>query len=124
MRFTVTGLPKDFTETDLEELFLPFGRITFAKIYIDPLSLKSRGRGLVEMPVAEQAETAMQQLQAKQIGEHTIKLKVEPYKQPVQHQENRRPFQQRQPSFNTNREDDGLRRRRTRMPLNRSSFGQ
>jgi len=50
MRLFVAGLPNDFDDTDLKEMFELYGEVKFAKIVVDKFTNKSKGFGFVEMP--------------------------------------------------------------------------
>ena len=47
------------TDADLQQLFTPHGRILAARIATDCASGRSRGFGVVEMPDAGEAQTAI-----------------------------------------------------------------
>jgi len=76
MKLTISGLPADFDRYDLKDLFSAFGWVQFATVYIDPITLKSRRHGLVEMRDERQAMSAMNKLQGTEVRGHTITIKV------------------------------------------------
>ncbi len=135
MRFTVSALPQHYTDLELEALFLPFGRVSYVKVYYDPLTLKSRRRGIVEMPMTTEAEQAIKELQGKVLAENPLKFKIEPDNNRQQQQRpfrggggnfgqrnDRRSFgQSQQSSYGRpqERDEDDGRRKRTRVPINR-----
>ena len=134
MRFTVSALPQHYTDLELEALFLPFGRVSYVKVYYDPLTLKSRRRGIVEMPTTTEAEQAIKELQGKVLAENPLKFKIEPDNNRQQQQrpqrgggnygqrDDRRSFgQSQQSSYGRpqERDEDDGRRKRTRVPINR-----
>jgi cold-inducible RNA-binding protein len=50
MKLFVAGLPNDFDETDLKEMFELYGEITSAKLIVDKFTHKSKGFGFIDMP--------------------------------------------------------------------------
>ena len=76
MKFSVSGLPKDLFEADVEALFAPYGRVSFVAVYFDSISMKNRGKAMVEMRNQEEAERALEALNGKMIGQNTLKIKV------------------------------------------------
>lgn len=75
MRMTISSLPADFDKYDLQRLFSPYGWVAYSKIYIDPITMKSRRKGLVEIENDDQAKQAMAALQGKVLGENPINIK-------------------------------------------------
>ena len=71
----VSSLPADFDKYDLQRLFSPFGWVAYSKIYIDPITMKSRRKGLVEITDEAQAKQAMAALQGKVVGANPINIK-------------------------------------------------
>lgn len=49
MKLFVAGLPNDFDDTDLKEMFELYGEVTSARIIIDRATGKSKGFGFVDM---------------------------------------------------------------------------
>lgn len=49
MKLFVAGLPNDFDDTDLKEMFELYGDVTSARIIIDRATGKSKGFGFVDM---------------------------------------------------------------------------
>lgn len=50
MKLFVAGLPNDFDNTDLREMFELYGEISSAKLVTDRVTEKSKGFGFIEMP--------------------------------------------------------------------------
>ena len=75
MRMLVTALPAEFDKYDLQRLFNPFGWVSYCKIYMDPITGKSKRRGLVEITDDVLAQKAMDTLQGKVIGANPISIK-------------------------------------------------
>ena len=57
MKLFVAGLPSDFDDTDLKEMFELYGEVTSARLIVDRATGKSKGFGFIEMPDAEAKET-------------------------------------------------------------------
>src|SRR5450755_509915 len=62
MKLFVAGLPYDFDDTDLKEMFELYGEVVSAKVAIDRETRKSRGFGFLEMSVALEAKEAIEAL--------------------------------------------------------------
>jgi RNA recognition motif-containing protein len=62
MKLFVAGLPYDFDDTDLKEMFELYGQVSSAKVAIDRETRKSRGFGFLEMTVALEAKEAIDAL--------------------------------------------------------------
>ena len=75
MRMMVSSLPAEFDKYDLQRLFNPYGWVAFSKIYMDPITGKSRRKGLVEITDDVQAQKAMDALQGKVLGANAITIK-------------------------------------------------
>lgn len=50
MKLFVAGLPNDFDDTDLKEMFELYGEVASARLVVDKVSRKSKGFGFVDMP--------------------------------------------------------------------------
>ncbi len=70
-----SNLTEDATESDLRELFSPFGRITRVFVAKDHVTRKSRGFGFVTFNTKKDAEVALEQLNG--YGYGYLILKVE-----------------------------------------------
>jgi len=62
MNIFVGNLNFQTTETQLQDLFAPFGEVSSVKIVTDKFSGRSRGFAFVEMPDQTQAENAINEL--------------------------------------------------------------
>jgi|SRR4051812_15905334 len=62
MRLFVAGLPNDFDDTDLKEMFELYGEVKFAKIVVDKFTNKRKGFGFVEMPNKAEAQETIEAL--------------------------------------------------------------
>jgi cold-inducible RNA-binding protein len=64
----VGNLPFSTTESDLQELFGPYGQIGKVSVISDRETGRSRGFGFVEMPDDAQARAAIEALNGKEFG--------------------------------------------------------
>lgn len=62
MKLFVAGLPYDFDDIDLREMFELYGEVTSAKVAIDRQTRKSRGFGFLDMARDAEAMEAIQTL--------------------------------------------------------------
>lgn len=69
----VGNLPFKMTEPELEALFTPFGSVDRVNIIHDRETGRSRGFGFVEMD-AESAQTAIAELDGKELGGRTLRI--------------------------------------------------
>ncbi|NOQ86501.1 MAG: RNA-binding protein [Deltaproteobacteria bacterium] len=74
MNIYVGNLALNVTEEDLQQAFGAFGEVSSAKIIKDKYSGESRGFGFVEMPAGAEAQTAIQDMNEKELK--GLKLKV------------------------------------------------
>ncbi len=72
MNIYVGNLPREVTESELQEAFQAFGEVASAKIITDKLSGQSRGFGFVEMPTDDEAEKAITGLDGKDMKGRTL----------------------------------------------------
>lgn len=56
MKLFVAGLPNDFDEVDLREMFELYGHVASVKLVLDRATGKSKGFGFVEMPDNNEAK--------------------------------------------------------------------
>jgi cold-inducible RNA-binding protein len=68
MKLFVAGLPYDFDDTDLKEMFELYGEVYSAKVAMDRETRKSRGFGFLEMPNDAEAREAIQTLDGADLG--------------------------------------------------------
>ena len=62
MKLFVAGLPSDFDDVDLKEMFELYGTVNFAKVVMDRETGKSKGFGFVDMPDDTEARGAIETL--------------------------------------------------------------
>ena len=86
----VGNLPYQTSETELQDLFTPFGTVKSAKVIVDRDTGKSKGFGFVEMGSENEAKEAIENLDGKENNGRSIRVNV------AQERE-------RRPRFNNNR---------------------
>lgn len=72
MNIYVGNLSRNVKEEELKELFEGFGAVEKATIIMDKFTGTSRGFAFVEMPNKEEAETAIAELNGKDVEGRTI----------------------------------------------------
>jgi len=70
----VGNLPYSLSESDLAELFAPFGEVLSAKIITDRYSGQSKGFGFVEMSSRSEGEESIAALNGKELNRRQIKV--------------------------------------------------
>lgn len=85
MKLYVGGLAYSVTEEQLQTLFAEIGKVTSAVVIKDRDSGQSKGFGFVEMEEDKDAQTAINDLNGKEIDGRTITVNE------ARPQENRRP---------------------------------
>ena len=68
MNIYVWNLSAKTTDQELREAFESFGEVDTAKIIKDNITGRSRGFGFVEMPNQDQAQTAITEMNGKELG--------------------------------------------------------
>lgn len=76
MKILVRNLPRDLSESELFDLFKPFGEIDACDLVMDDATGRSKGFGFVEMPVKAEAKEAIKKLNAKVIRGIAIRVKI------------------------------------------------
>ena len=74
MNIYAGNLALNVTEEDLQQTFGAFGEVTSAKIIKDKYSGESRGFGFVEMPAGAEAQSAIQDLNGKELKGLMLKV--------------------------------------------------
>jgi len=72
MKLYVGNLSYEMSESQLSDLFTPFGAIESVKIITDKYTGNSKGFGFVEMSSREEGEKAISELNGKQINNRAI----------------------------------------------------
>jgi RNA recognition motif-containing protein len=74
MNIYVGNLSYQMSETELRDAFAAFGEVSSVKILMDRETGRSRGFGFVEMPNQGEAETAITQLNGKDVGGRALRI--------------------------------------------------
>ena len=74
MNIYVGNLSYQMSETELRDAFAAFGEVSSVKILMDRETGRSRGFGFVEMPNQSEAETAIAQLNGKDVGGRALRI--------------------------------------------------
>lgn len=75
MKLFVAGLPNDFDDTDIKEMFELYGEIASAKLVVDRATGKSKGFGFVDMPNKTEAMETIEALDGASIKGKKIVVK-------------------------------------------------
>jgi cold-inducible RNA-binding protein len=74
MNIYVGNLSYSMSESELRDAFGAFGEVSSVKILMDRETGRSRGFGFVEMPNQSEAETAITQLNGKELGGRALRI--------------------------------------------------
>ena len=74
MNIYVGNLSFDVSEENLRQAFEAFGQVSSATMVKDKYSGRSKGFGFVEMPSAEEARAAIDQLNGKELKGRTLNV--------------------------------------------------
>jgi RNA recognition motif-containing protein len=74
MNIYVGNLSYGMSEDELRDAFGAFGEVSSVKILMDRETGRSRGFGFVEMPNQSEAETAITQLNGKDLGGRALRI--------------------------------------------------
>jgi RNA recognition motif-containing protein len=74
MNIYVGNLSYGMSEDELRDAFGAFGQVSSVKILMDRETGRSRGFGFVEMPNSSEAETAIAQLNGKDLGGRALRI--------------------------------------------------
>lgn len=74
MNIYVGNLSYGMSEDELRDAFGAFGSVSSVKILMDRETGRSRGFGFVEMPNQSEAETAIAQLNGKDLGGRALRI--------------------------------------------------
>jgi len=72
MNIYVGNLDRGVTEDDIKQAFAAFGQVSTATIIKDKFSGESRGFAFVEMPAKAEGETAIAEMNGKELKGRTI----------------------------------------------------
>jgi RNA recognition motif-containing protein len=76
MNIYIGNLTPDTTEDEVREAFAPFGDVASVKIIRDGATGESRGFGFVEMPNEEQAKTAINEMNEKELKGNQLHVEL------------------------------------------------
>jgi RNA recognition motif-containing protein len=74
MNIYVGNLSYGMSEDELRDAFSAFGEVSSVKILMDRETGRSRGFGFVEMPNSSEAETAIAQLNGKEVSGRALRI--------------------------------------------------
>ena len=74
MNIYVGNLSRETTEDELRQAFEAFGQVISVKILRDRVTGESNGFGFVEMPVSDEGQTAISELNGKDLKGNPIKV--------------------------------------------------
>jgi RNA recognition motif-containing protein len=74
MNIYVGNLSYGMSEDELRQAFAAYGEVSSVKILMDRETGRSRGFGFVEMPNNGEAETAIAQLNGKDVGGRPLRI--------------------------------------------------
>jgi RNA recognition motif-containing protein len=74
MNIYVGNLSREITEDELRQAFEDFGQVISVKILRDRATGQSNGYGFVEMPVSDEGQTAIGELNGKDLKGQAIKV--------------------------------------------------
>ena len=74
MNIYVGNLPYRMSEDELRATFSPFGTVDSAKIIMDRATDRSKGFGFVEMPDDNEAKTAIDNLNGKDVDGRPLRV--------------------------------------------------
>ena len=74
MNIYVGNLSRETTEDELRQAFEAFGQVISVKILRDRVTGESNGFGFVEMPISDEGQTAISELNGKDLKGHVIKV--------------------------------------------------
>lgn len=72
MKLYVGNLPYNMNDTQLNELFVPFGTVESAKVITDRYSGQPKGFGFVEMSARSEGHKAMEGLNGKMMNNRAL----------------------------------------------------
>ncbi|MGB5487011.1 MAG: RNA-binding protein [Lysobacterales bacterium] len=75
MKLLIRNLARTTTETELKNLFSPFGHVQACNLVLDKKSGASKGFGFVEIPKPGEAKAAMKALNGKVVDGSKLRVK-------------------------------------------------
>ncbi|MFO7924757.1 MAG: RNA-binding protein [Bacteroidales bacterium] len=74
MTIYIGNIPYSLKETDIEQLFAEFGTVMSVKIITDKFTHRSKGYGFVEMENDSEGESAIENLNGKDVLGRSLKV--------------------------------------------------
>ena len=106
MKIFIANVPHKLEETELKTMLTQFGQVASVKLLTDKETGKRKGFGFIEMPVREQAQSAIAALHEKEVYGRKIALS-----EAVEKEQEKRPAYERPKrefrKFGGNEEIDG-----------------
>lgn len=76
MQLYVGSLHFNLTESDIKQVFEPFGELEFVDLHRDPMTGRSKGYAFVQYKRAEDARMALEQMEGFELAGRTLQLRV------------------------------------------------
>ncbi|MDA8975113.1 RNA-binding protein [Akkermansiaceae bacterium] len=76
MKIIIRNLSRNTTESQVKDLFTPFGEVKSCDLVMDPKTKSSKGFGFVEMPNEKHAKYAIKKLNTTTVAGERIRVKV------------------------------------------------
>ncbi len=74
MNIYVGNLSYSLSESELRDAFAAYGEVSSVKVLMDRETGRSRGFGFVEMPNQNEAETAVEEVNGKEVGGRPLRV--------------------------------------------------
>ena len=74
MNIYVGNLSYSLSESELRDAFAAYGEVSSVKVLMDRETGRSRGFGFVEMPNQSEAETAVSEVNGKEVGGRALRV--------------------------------------------------
>ncbi len=74
MNIYVGNLSYTLSESELRDAFAAYGEVSSVKVLMDRETGRSRGFGFVEMPNQNEAETAVAEVNGKEVGGRALRV--------------------------------------------------
>lgn len=75
MKLLVRNLSRETTEDEVLQMFQAYGVVQYCKLVMDRDTGKSKGFGFVEMPRSSDAKAAVKELNGRELGGNSIRVK-------------------------------------------------
>jgi len=75
MKLIVRNIDRSITETLLQELFEPFGKVQYCNLILDKDTGLSKGFAFIEMPRTGEAKAAVKKLNGLELGAGKLRVK-------------------------------------------------